>query len=449
MGAAVFLAACSGSNGSPVGSGQGPKSLAVTFGSSTDAVDMVECQTAQLAATVTFADGDGGHESTAPVTSRVVWSSSAPGVIDVSNGDIETYAGSGAFYPVGTIIARGTGGAVITATYADAMTASIGVSVGEMTSMRISPVLTRMAPDSQTTFHLYVQPKVDQLEQDLTSSAVWTITDSGSPAVVTGASTVVASRSPVDQPFTLEARLPACNQYLNQTMSLGNVSSLKLSYEQPEGEPVPISIGDRVRVDAVFEDASAPPQNISDQLTVDAADGYNEANATTSTVTASTVTDGSGTRLESTPYLIVSGDGDRLDRDIALKLTFDDEGLKLTTNSRVYRFSDIDLESVRLDPATDTDTPLVLNFPDLGRLQAYGMFKDGIERPITRFVTWSIFDTDAAGLFSVQSGGTDGGLLTPRNVGGVGRVFATITSTDSDVGDIEQHAVVQVNRQRD
>src|SRR3546814_20410709 len=37
--------------------------------------------------------------------------------------------------------------------------------------MRISPSLTRMAPDSLTSFALYVQPQEDQLEQNLTASA--------------------------------------------------------------------------------------------------------------------------------------------------------------------------------------------------------------------------------------------------------------------------------------
>lgn len=447
MGAAVFLTACSGDSGSPVGSGQGPKSLKVTFDGSAEAVQMIECQTAQLSATVTFADGDGGNQSTAAVTGRVVWSSSAPGLIDVSNGDIVPYPGASP-YPVGTVVARSTGSAVITATYADSMKASIGVSVDEMSGMRIWPELTRMAPNSQTTFRLYVQAEDDQLEQDLTSSAVWSITDSASPAQVIGGSTVKASRSPLDKPFTLEALLPACNQDLKQTMSLGNVAGLQLTYEQPEDLPVPISIGDRIRVDAVFEDASAPLQNVSDQLKIEAAGDYNEANANTAQALAASVTDASGTRAGTNAYLLVSGNADRLNRPIALKLTYDDDGLELVTSTRVYTFSKIDLQSMRLTPVTDANAPLVLNYPALGQVQAFGTFKDGFERPITRFVAWNIFDTDTLQLFSVQPSGVDGGLVIPNNVGGKGRVFGTIVSTDNSVGKLEDHVWVQVNRKR-
>ncbi|NGY06950.1 hypothetical protein [Solimonas terrae] len=433
------MAACS--NGSPIGSGKGPQALAVTYNGNTAAVDMVECQTTSLTATATFADDNGDHASTSVVTSRVVWSSSAPGIIDVSNGDVETYAGSGAYYPVGTVIARATGNAVITATYADAMTASISVSAVDISSMRISPVLTRMAPDSTTTFHLYVQPQLDQIEQDLTANVNWMITDSGAPAVVSGTSTVVASRTPVDQNFTLEARLPTCNLNLSQTMSIGTVANLQLSYEQPQNQPVPVTLGDRVRVDAVFDDASAPPQDLSDQVEVDAADGYNKANASALSAAASTVTDVNGnTYLESTPYLVVSGDADRLDREIAFKLTYDKAGIDLTTTTRVYTFSDADILSMRIDP-TQTD----LTYPNLGHLQAYGVFDDGVERPVSRAVSWSLIDTGDSDLLSVNGSGLDGGLLVPFNVGGNARVFATIDSTS--VGQIQEHATVSVHRQ--
>ncbi|NKF23932.1 hypothetical protein [Solimonas marina] len=435
------MAGCNG--GSPVGTGKGPQSLEVTYDSSPDAVDMVECQTSTLSATATFADDDGNHASTTDVSARVVWSSSNPGVIDVSNGDIETYAGSGSYYATGTVIARSTGSAVITATYADTMTASIGVNAAEISSMRISPVLTRMAPDSQTTFSLYVQPQLDQLEQDLTSSAVWSITDAGAPAVVSGVSLVTASRTPVDQDFTLEARLPACNKYLTQVMSIGNVSSLKLTYEQPEDQPVPVVLGDRVKVEAVFDDTSAPNQNLSGQVDVEAADGYNESNATTSVSSAATTTDSNGTtQLQLTPYLLVNGDEDRLNREIALKLTYDEDGIDMSTTTRVYTFTDTDMLSLRIDP-TETN----LQFPNLGQLQAYGTFEDGVERPVTRLVNWVLYDTGDSDLLTVTSSGINGGLMTPYDVGGDARVFATY---DSDpAGELEEHATVHVLQQTD
>ncbi|MFT4047592.1 MAG: hypothetical protein QM661_12980 [Solimonas sp.] len=420
----------------------------MTYDSSTDAVSMVECQTVALVATATFGSDDGDNESTSTVTSRVVWSSSSPGVIDVSNGDIETYAGSGTYYATGTVIARSTGSAVITATYASAMKASIGVSVGDMESMRIAPALTRMAPDSATTFQLYAQPQSDQLEQDLTSDATWTLVDADAPASVSDTSTVTVARKPLDEDFTLQAMLPVCNRYITQTMSIGAVSKLQVTYEQPEDEPVPVILDDRIRVDAVFEDTSAPNQNLSDQVDVETADGYNEANGSTSTTTATTVTTstagdcGGTTCLESNTYLLVAGDSDRLNREIAFALTYDEDGIDLTTTTRVYTFTDTDIESLRVDPTTTSIT-----YPYLGQLYAYGTFEDGVERPVTRYATWSLIDTGDSDLLSVTSSGIDGGLLTPNDSGGIARVFATI---DSDTyGELQEYGTVTVHEQNE
>jgi hypothetical protein len=328
------------------------------------------------------------------------------------------------------------------------MTASIGVSSSELADdgIRIGPALTRMAPNSSTTFHLYVRAKTDQLEQDLTSSAAWTVIGSTSPANISGTSTVTAARTPVDQPFTLEARLPVCNRDITRDMSIGNVSKLQLSYEQPEDQAVPVLLNDRVRVDAVFDDTTAPNQNITDQMKVEVADGYNESNGTTSTATASTVTTsavgacGGTTCLESNSYLLVSGDADYLNREIAFKLTYDEDGLDLTTTSRVYTFKDTDIVSFRIDP-TSTD----LTYPYLGQLNAYAMFEDGIERPVTRYASWSLINYGDSDSLSVVGSGINGGLLTPNNVSDVAHVFATVESDTA--GELEQNAAVTIHEQ--
>lgn len=432
LGAAVFLlAACKNSN--PVGEGTGPTDLWIRSGISTSGVQIIECGTTVLQAIARF---EGDHDSQSDVSSRVIWTSSNPGVIDVSNGDLETYPGSGSYFPVGTVVARTTGVATIRASYGDgALTASFGIDAKPIKGMRIWPELTRMAPNSQAKFFLYVDPENDALEQDLTGSAVWSIPSSSPAGYITSGSTVQGSTNPLDTPFTLEARLYTCDQKITRTISLGKVSGLNLSYEQPTGAKVPLGIDDRVRVDAVFEDASAIPQNLSSQLVIKNADGYDPDIASTSTATATTtVTSGSTAQLGANDYLLIGGLQDK--KPVKLQLTYDKSGLNLVALTREYTFTDIDVTSLRVDPAS-----VDLTFPDLGQLSAYATFQDGIERPFTRFVTWSTEYVDL--LSSVGANGINGGLLTPLNVGGEAKVFATYTSDIA--GKLEERAIVNVH----
>ncbi|MGH8444306.1 MAG: hypothetical protein ACREVL_03515, partial [Solimonas sp.] len=432
LGAAVLLLpACKNSN--PVGEGKGPTSVKVTYNGS-DALQTVECSTTQLAATATFEGDNGSSES--DVTTRVAWTSSNPGVIDISNGDIETFPGSGSFFATGTVIARTTGTAIIRAAYADALFATFSVEADAIGSLRISPALTKMAPNSVTTFALYVQPQTDQLEQNLTTSAVWTVPTSSSAASLTGTSTVQAYGTPLNSNFILEAHLYTCDRTVSQTMQLGAVSGLTLNYEQPTASAVPLIINDAVRVEAKFTDTSAPAQNLSDQVDVATATGYASDIATTSVGAGAVIAQSDGTTvLGSDTYLLVAGS--QKNKPVMFKLTYDQSGLNLVTYTREYTFADIDITSLRIDP-----TSFTLQYPNLGHLYTYGTFEDGVERPITRYTSWSTTTTD---LLTVEGSGNDGGLLTPANLSGTARVYASVTS--SVQGDLEENIKVDVLKQ--
>ncbi|SER07914.1 hypothetical protein SAMN04488038_11572 [Solimonas aquatica] len=433
----LLLTACQ--KGGPVGEGQGPKSVRVQYGgdASVNSLRTVECATFGLNAIATF-DGDRGKTDSA-VTSRVTWSSSNPGVIDVSNGDIPVAPGSSSYYPAGTVIARTVGSAVIRADYAG-LSNGFSVSALPISSARIAPALTRMAPDSNTTFKLYVQAQTDQLEQDLTSSAVWSLPGSSPAAQVSSGSTVKAATEPLDSAFTLEAKLYTCDRDVTQTMSLGEVDHLQLSYEQPTStSDVPLLIGDLIRVDAVFKDSSAPLQNLSGQVETDAqALGYNPGIATISTTSTTTVTVGGVTRLEPNQYLLVTGNSSALDSPIAFQVRYDKTVLDLKAATRVFTFQNIDLVDMRVDASTAT-----LQFPALGKLNAYATFKgEGFERPISRYVNWTVAD---ATLLAV-SNGLDGGLLTPANLAGDTTVYTKVNSTAAAIP--EQTTRVTVKSQQ-
>lgn len=435
------LAACNGVD--PTGDGGGPVAVRIQSSDSTSELQTVECAATQLTAIATFTGGSAGDHD---VSTRVTWTSSNPGVIDVSNGEIETAPASGDYFPAGTVIARTTGDAIIRADYAG-LYASFSVSADAIASMRISPALTRMAPDSQTNFRLYVRPKSDRLEQDFTDSATWRVPSNSSAAEMASYSTVQAHANPLETPFTVEARLYACDRSITRELRLSRPLALQLSYEQPQDAAVPLVLGDRIRVDAVFDDANAPPQNLSAQVNVETASGYApdiaEASATLgqvqssdddSTCNALSLT-APCTYLELNDYVQVSG----LQKNKVVQLSFgyDPSGLNLSVLSRPYLFADTDATSLRLAARNAQ-----LQFPNLGQAEAYAGFADGIERPVTRYVSWSTEDSD---LLSVTRTGIDGGLLVPQNLTGTARIYGSLASAAE--GEIEEDLSVSVRKQ--
>lgn len=439
--ATLLLVACEGKG--PVGEGGGPQSVRIVYGTQTTLLQTVECAAAQLTAIARFT-GDAVSDN--DVSARVTWRSSNPGVIDVSNGDIETAPGSGAYFPAGTVIARTTGDAVIQADYAG-LYANFSVNAAALDSMRISPVLTRLTPDSQTSFRLYARTKADQLEQDLTDSAVWRVPSTAAAADVSSGSVLQAHANPLDTPFTLEARLYTCDRSVDLALQVSVPTALELRYEQPEALDVPLALGDRLRVDAVFADSAAPPQNLSAQVDVEAATGYApdivETSVASATVgrsddlatCAALSLSAPCTYLEHNDYLMLSGL--QRTKPVRLRLNYDPSGLALSATTREYRFANIDVVSLRLANAGGA-----LNFPTLGSLQADAVFEDGEERPVTRYVSWRSDDAD---LLSVSASGLDGGSLTPQNLNGLARVYASLSSAAA--GDIESDIEVPVRRQ--
>ncbi|MDB5985963.1 MAG: beta-propeller repeat protein [Nevskia sp.] len=131
----LAIAACGGGNG-VVGKGNGPDYLVVTSSSAVAGAtffDMYECFRSTVRAVLVFKDGSSGD-----FTTRVVWSSSSPGTVTVSNGDQP--APGGGFYANGVVTPVGGGTAVITANYFG-VTASIGVNVGTPQSLTVKRVI--------------------------------------------------------------------------------------------------------------------------------------------------------------------------------------------------------------------------------------------------------------------------------------------------------------------
>lgn len=133
--AAALLGACDFNF--DVGGGTAPTGVKISLVGDDEFYRTYECAAFQLYATAQF-DGENANEG--DVTGRVVWRSSNPGVIDVSNGDIRAEPGS--VFPAGTVIARSVGTAVIRADYIG-LYDEFSVTADPIGDLTITPALTR------------------------------------------------------------------------------------------------------------------------------------------------------------------------------------------------------------------------------------------------------------------------------------------------------------------
>lgn len=398
-----MLVGCDG-----IGSGSAPTGISITLGDYDDEYRTFECAAFNLTATAHFR---GGSTREGDVTGRVLWRSSNPGVIDVSNGDIETEPGSGEYYAAGMVIARSPGTASISADYVG-LRDSFSVTARPIAAMWIEPALTRMAPSSTQAFELKAELEDDTLEVDLTQSAIWSLPSVGAPAEIDG-SVVAAVSDPLDKPFDLLAQLFTCDRTARLGLQLGAVSQLRLTAEQPADLPVPIGLSDEIRAEAVFADPAAPAQNLSAQLEIEQIQGDADQSA-----------------IAVSDYLVLNGYVTDTPQQYRLRY----RPLDLTADTRVYRFVDLEIQSLRVSP-----TDVTLFYPDTLQLEAYGRFGDGYERPVRRDVSWQSLNDD---LVAVTIGGAEQGLLTPTELEGEATVRATTANSE---GELHADADIRVN----
>lgn len=395
--AALLLSGCDSID---VGDGTGPGGITVSYNGLVGAYQTYECAAFNLSATAHFT---GSNESDGDVTTRVLWTSSNPGIIDVSNGEIEAEPGSGTYFPAGTVIARAAGTAVIRADYVG-LSDAFSVTADAIASLAITPELTRLAPGSTQQFALEVRFKDGEPAQDLTSSAIWTLPTAGAPATLGTGALLEAVTDPLDRPFVLVAQLFTCDRRAERELALDALRELRLDYEQPADLPVPMGYTDEIRVEALFEDETAAAQNLSAQVQIEQVLG-----------------DADYASIAAGETLTVSG----LRADAPARFTIRYAPLDLEIATRTYVFDDVELQSLRVSPERSE-----LHYPDTLDLQVYGLFSDGYERPVRRDVAWTNLNTD---LISLVDSGSDAGEITPLGLEGDATVQVRATNTEGAV----------------
>ncbi len=194
-----LLAACSGA----VGQGNAPKLLVISQSGVTPSetsglasTRIYQCIPSALAATLYFQDGSAGT-----FTSRVKWSSSDPGTLQVSNGDIAVTGSSGSYYAAGTLVPVTSGDVIVTADY-DGIQAQIAVSIGTPQSITVKVLQdgNEVVPDGNyfslgagTTQSLQVTAWLDGAETDVSSKATWSLLSANDSEATIDSSTGVIS----------------------------------------------------------------------------------------------------------------------------------------------------------------------------------------------------------------------------------------------------------------
>lgn len=236
-GLAGSLAGCSGA----VGSGNGPSYMVIAAPSTIAPLPqlrMYECLTSGLRALLYFQDGSVGD-----FTNRVVWSSSNPGAVQVSNGDLP---GPGGFYARGVLVPAGPGNAIITANYFGIL-GQTAISVGTPKAFTLKAVingnyvpLPKINPGNATTANsftmgqgttqqLAVTAMLDNVETDVSRFASFGFqVPNNAVATFTGQGLLTAGRT--GGPVVPQASFAPCD--LTTITDPNNIVSMRVSLVQ-------------------------------------------------------------------------------------------------------------------------------------------------------------------------------------------------------------------------
>ncbi|MFI4980172.1 MAG: hypothetical protein ACHQIO_07480 [Nevskiales bacterium] len=277
------LAACSGA----VGQGNAPKLLVISrSGVSVSetaglaSLRMYECLPSVLAATMYFQDGSSGD-----FTARVHWSSSDPGTLKISNGDIAVANGSGSYYAPGTLVPVISGSVIATADY-DGISAQIAISIGTPQSITVKTLVdgNEIVPDGRyfslgagTTQSLQVTAWLDGVETDVSSYAGWSLLQpNDSEATIDAGSGLITAVAAGSQLLTPVAGFAPCT--LNNISDPSNALDFTVQHIQgiaiePEfsGNPqLIVGNTEKMNVVATLDDGYA--QNLNGLATLSSSD---------------------------------------------------------------------------------------------------------------------------------------------------------------------------------
>ncbi|MBL6750216.1 MAG: hypothetical protein ISP90_06820 [Nevskia sp.] len=443
----VLLGACSG--GGAVGHGNAPKVLVITQGTSATQVASVRahaCLPQPISVLLFFDDGSFGN-----FTGRVVWSSSNPGTVAVSNGDYPVPGVAGAFYPSGTLVPLAPGTAEITATYS-ALSAVVSVSVGSLDNAKLKSVIegfyvppagNNIRMGIGTTYDVALTAELDNVETNVSAYASWGF-QNPNPGVATIAPTASTSARQAGGriagvgfggPLVAQATLPLCP--LVQTSTNVTVRPVQNITVQPQftGNPA-LVVGNQERMFVFADLGNGPEQDISSQAILTAND------STIVRFGASSSLFGLGTPGYYMQGLSQGG--------TVISAAFTGAGVQMQSSTMRVGVVNADLLAIAVTGAAPsallpgvsfcngatagTSTPAYSQGGSLSSQQfcALGTYGGGMVQDITPEASWTVSDTRLA---TIGSTTTNAGVFT-SDTDQFGSVNVTATAPSSASGTI-------------
>ncbi len=414
------LSACN-----PTGNGTGPVRLEVNSpnGVTNSATGRVfECLPAGLSASLFFDNG-----SAADFTQRVTWTSSAPAILQVSNGDVPLPVAADGFYPKGSLIVRGASSTPVTITAAfSGFTDSIDISIGTPTSFTLqvkNPQTTipgplaadpafpddaskryiRIAPNSIVDLDL--QAVIDGRSVLVDSVTAWTFatpdttvaTIDKASGVVVGAVTVqpAGGKSQVAKPS-----LPFCTIALPQaTINVAPLTGLSLSRQFADTDPLLIGNTESFTVKGDF--GAGPEQDLSVQAvftsSTPAVAAFNGLPGVTNSLSALTA------------------------GNVSVSAKFTSAGTDITTPTPLS----ITVQEGTLTGITMTPTTLSIfaNASTINPLDVFGTFTGSFGSLVQRINRRTLFTSDNTAVAQVSNAAQTGGQVVS------GGPLANVTTT--------------------
>ena len=399
--AALVVSACGG-----LGDGSKPESLeirrvATSVLLGTNSNKAFVCFPDQLQVVATATDGHLGD-----FTSRVIWTSSNPDVVAVSNGDIQLPDDATKAYAAGVLIPKAAGTATITAKFSKLST-TYEVVVDEPSSISIEPTSQSLALYSTSLIKVYTV--VDGYKRDVTAKATWKIVEADTDTTSTDIGTVGATTGAVAANKTLgtlhaKATLSACPEgsaladtaaNLLSTINVRALTSLTVTREFGDTPPA-LTLG---TTEALTLTGHFSGTSETQDLSTQAAYTSTSTAIAGSTSPANLILAASVGSVQITPRYPPT---DRTDFT-----TISATPLTVETADRTFT-------SFVITPATTTVGPFVEK-----QFHAIATYGDGVTQDITRHVAWALAEGSSDEDLALVSIGTTyslAGLAIARQI---------------------------------
>lgn len=347
----------------PVGDGSMPIELALAGLDGPASVSLHECNPKALSAALIFSDGSSGNFS-----SRAVWTSSDPGIVEVSNGDIANPAVND-FYAAGMLVPRAPGKATVRATYLDFEVQAL-VEVRPLFSMRIAPETEVLGVGTEMDFQLLVKLESDSEESE-PGNQRWSL-DAPDGTIDLARNSGTATGVATGTAQTLRGGLADCDRQATHQIRAAPITSISAHYVDDQGRDLTTGFTDAVQIWGHFADEAIAAQNLSSQVTASA---------------------------DSNEILVVSGDenlfvqGLQEGDEATASVEFAPNELALSLGP--YSVTDRQLDRIELSPEQG-----VLVSDGSLQLTVTGHFLDGHQTEITRHVNWVIDQPTLASIAS-------------------------------------------------